>query len=89
MLLYCDHSFIDEKKTSVLNASIEYIVSTKRFDAPLCSIYLSMCSLTLVFVKKLLVNFFYLVLYFLYLWLLSLDYFVKRFILLDFSFFSR
>ena len=44
--------------------------------------------LSLVFVKQLLDNSFYLVLYFLYLSLLSLDYLVKRFILLDFTFFS-
>ena len=44
--------------------------------------------LSLVFVKQLLDNLFYLVLYFLYLSLLSLDYLVKRFILLDFTFFS-
>ena len=31
-LLYGDHSFNDEKNTSILTASIEYIISTKRFD---------------------------------------------------------
>ena len=35
LLLYGDHSFNDEKNTSILTASIEYIISTKRFDAPL------------------------------------------------------
>ena len=80
-----------KKNTSILTASIEYIISAKRLDAPLIQnwhINFSMCSLSLVFVKKLLVNVFYLALYFLYLWLFSLDYFVKWFILLDFSLFS-
>ena len=70
VLPYGDHSFNDEKKTSILTASIEYIISTTRFDGSLFQnwhIYLSMCSLSLVFVKKLLVNLFNLVLYFLYL----------------------
>ena len=49
---------------------------------------MSMCSLSLVFAKKFLVNLFYSVLYFLYLRLLSWDHFVKWFMLLDFSFFS-
>ena len=31
-LLYGDHSFNDEKNTSILAASIEYIISAKRFD---------------------------------------------------------
>ena len=31
-LLYGDHLFNDEKNTSILTASIEYIISTKRFD---------------------------------------------------------
>ena len=31
VLRYGDHSFIDEKITSVLTASAEYIISTKRF----------------------------------------------------------
>ena len=35
VLLYGNHSFNDEKNTSILTASIEYIISTKRFDAPL------------------------------------------------------
>ena len=35
MLLFGDNSFNDEKNTSVLTASIEYIISTKRIDAPL------------------------------------------------------
>ena len=35
VLLYGDHSFNDEKNTSILTASVEYIISTKRFDAPL------------------------------------------------------
>ena len=35
VLLFGDHSFNDEKNTSILTASIEYIISTKRFDAPL------------------------------------------------------
>ena len=48
---------------------------------------LSMCSLFLVFIKELIVNLCYLDLYFLYLQLLTLDYFIKLFILLDFSFF--
>ena len=66
MLLCGDHSFNDEKNTSILTASIEYIISTKRFDAPLFQnghIYLSMCSLSLVLFKKLLVDLFYLVLF--------------------------
>ena len=37
VLLYGNHSFNDEKNTSILTASIEYIISTKRFDAPLIS----------------------------------------------------
>ena len=91
VLIHGDHSFNDEKNTSILTASIEYIISAKRLDAPLIQnwhINFSMCSLSLAFVKKLLVNVFCLALYFLYLWLISLDYFVKWFILLDFSFFS-
>ena len=35
VLLYSHHSFNDEENTSILTASIEYIISTKRFDAPL------------------------------------------------------
>ena len=35
VLLYGNHSFNDEKNTSILTASVEYIISTKRFDAPL------------------------------------------------------
>ena len=35
VLLFADNSFNDAKNTSVLTASIEYIISTKRFDAPL------------------------------------------------------
>ena len=66
VLLYGNHSFNDEKNTSILTASIEYIISTKRFDAPLFQnwhIYLSMCSLSFVFVMKLFVNLFYFVLH--------------------------
>ena len=69
LLLYGDHSFNDEKNTSILTASIEYIISTKRFDAPLFQnwhIYLSMCSLFLVFFSRnCLLILFYLVLFFL------------------------
>ena len=67
LLLYGDHSFNDKKNTSILTALIEYIISTKRFNAPFFQnwhIYLSMCSLSLVFFKKWLVNLL-LVLYFL------------------------
>ena len=35
VLLYGNHSFNDEKNSSILTASIEYIISTKGFDAPL------------------------------------------------------
>ena len=35
VLLFGDNSFNDAKNTSVPTASIEYIISTKRFDAPL------------------------------------------------------
>ena len=35
VLLFGDNSFNDGKNNSVLTASIEYIISTKRFDAPL------------------------------------------------------
>ena len=35
VLLYGDHSFNDEKNTSFSTASIAFIISTKRFDAPL------------------------------------------------------
>ena len=35
LLLYGDHSFDDEKNSFILTASIEHIISTKRFDAPL------------------------------------------------------
>ena len=35
VFLFGDNSFNDAKNTSVLTASIEYIISTKRFDAPL------------------------------------------------------
>ena len=34
LLLYGDHSFNNEKNTSILTASIDYIILTKRFDAP-------------------------------------------------------
>ena len=34
-LLLCDHSLNDVKNTSILITSIEYIISTKCFDAPL------------------------------------------------------
>ena len=34
VLLYDHHSFNDVKNTSILTASIEYIISTKRFNAP-------------------------------------------------------
>ena len=48
LLCYGDHSFNDEKNTSILTASIEYIISAKRFDTLLFQtwhFYLSMCSL--------------------------------------------
>ena len=35
VLLYGDHSFNDEKNTSITTASVEYTISTKRFYAPL------------------------------------------------------
>ena len=35
VLLFGENSFNDIKNTSVLSASIEYILSTKRFDIPL------------------------------------------------------
>ena len=35
VLLFSEDSFNDIKNTSVLTASIEYILSTKRFDVPL------------------------------------------------------
>ena len=35
VLLFGDHSFNDVKNTSFLTASIEYIISTKRFNVPL------------------------------------------------------
>ena len=38
VLLYGNHSFNDEKNTSILTASVEYIISTKRFDAHLFQI---------------------------------------------------
>ena len=34
VLLYGDHAFNDVKNTSISTASIEYVISTKRFDAP-------------------------------------------------------
>ena len=81
MLLFGGHSFNDVKNTSVLTASIEYIISAKRSGVSLISkltlIYLSICSLLLVFIKKLLFHLIYLVLYFLYFRLRTLDYFVK------------
>ena len=44
VLLFSDNSFNDPKNTSVLTASIEYIISTKRFDAPLYqNRHLSIC----------------------------------------------
>ena len=49
-----------EKNTSILTASVEYIISAKCFDSPLFQnshIYLSICTLLLVFVKKLAVNY--------------------------------
>ena len=76
VLLFGYDSFNDVKNTSVLTASTEYILSTKRFDVTLISkltlIYLSICSLFLVFLTKLVLC--YLVLHFLYLRLLTLDY---------------
>ena len=36
-LLFCISSFNDTKNTSVLNTTIDYILSTKRFDVPLTS----------------------------------------------------
>ena len=53
VLLYGNHLFNNEKNTSILTAAIEYIISTKRFDVPFFQnrhIYLSMCSLSFVFV---------------------------------------
>ena len=49
VLLFGDHSFNVVKNTSVLNASIEYIISTKRFDVPFYQNWHF-----LIFVKKLL-----------------------------------
>ena len=46
VLLFCEHSFNDVKNTSDLNATVECIISTKRFDTPLneklTRLYLSM-----------------------------------------------
>ena len=62
MLLYGNYSFNDEKKYFYfISASVKYIISAKRFDAPLFQnwhIYLSMSSLFFVFVMKLFVNLF-------------------------------
>ena len=38
ILLFGDCSFNDAKNTSVLNATIQYIFDTKRFDAPLANL---------------------------------------------------
>ena len=35
VFLFGDHSFNDVRSTSVLTTSVEYIISTKRFDVPL------------------------------------------------------
>ena len=35
VVLFREHSLNDAKNTSVLKASIEYIIPTKRFDTPL------------------------------------------------------
>ena len=47
-VLYSDHSFNDEKNTSFLTASFEYIISTKRFKIDtstcLCAFYLLLLS---------------------------------------------
>ena len=47
-VLYSDHSFNDEKNTSFLTASFEYIISTKRFKIDtstcLCAFYLLLFS---------------------------------------------
>ena len=44
VLLFGDNSFNDAKNTSVLTASIEYIISTKRLNAPLYqNQHLSIC----------------------------------------------
>ena len=61
VLLYGNHSFNDVKNTSILTASVEHIISTKRFHAPLFQnwhICLSMSSLSFVFVMKLFFNLF-------------------------------
>ena len=77
------------KNTSILTASTENIISTKSFNAPLFQnwcIYLSMCSLSLIFVKKLLISL--LIYWFISIIMLSLDYLIKWLIWLDFTFFS-
>ena len=90
MLLYSDHSFNDEKNTSVLTISIEYIISTKCFDAPLFQnlhIYLSMCSLSLVFFHEIAWSVLFSFVFSIVI-IVAFRIFVKWFILLDFSFFS-
>ena len=38
ILLFGDSSFNDAKNTSILNATIQYIYDTKRFDVPLTNL---------------------------------------------------
>ena len=38
ILLFGDSSFNDAKNTSILNATIQYIHDTKRFDVPLTNL---------------------------------------------------
>ena len=65
VLLYGNQSFNDEK-ILLFTTSVEDIISTKHFDAPLFQnwhIYLSMSSLSFVFVMELFVNLFFFVLH--------------------------
>ena len=59
VLLFGDHSFNDVKKILVLTASIEYIIKYSLISK-LTLIYLSICRLFSVFIKKLLVHLCYL-----------------------------
>lgn len=81
VFLFGQQSFNDVKNTSPIIASIEQIILTKYFYAPLLCIskltHVSMCGLFLVFVKKFYVHLFYVVFYFLYLRLLSFQVFVQ------------
>ena len=80
VLPFGDHSFNDVRNTSVLTASFEYTLPTKRFDVPYIKIY-TYLFVYLQFIFSILswnCSYIYAIhLYFLFLRLLTLDYFVE------------